>query len=230
LLSVLALACFAAGCGSGESQSPSDPGEAPLDGGGTDTDVSAAPDAGQQSKASKPAAAASKDPRVLIKTSEGDITVRLHAKKAPRTVDNFLQNYVDRGFYDKTIFHQVEEGFLIVGGAFSPDLEARPTRAPIFNEAAESQLGNRRGTIAMARDPADPHSASNQFFFNLADNGDLDHKNRESAEGFGYCVFGEVVEGVDVLDRIANTPVAEREGFAALPVRTVLIESVRRLR
>jgi cyclophilin family peptidyl-prolyl cis-trans isomerase len=234
LAAAVSFACVVAGCGGGDqsSQAPSanlSAGENPAAAG----DVS---EAGRTSPASEatdpgapPKAQADLHPEVVFKTSEGTFKVKLDREKAPITVDNFLSNYVDKGYYDNTIFHQVEKGFMALAGAFTPEFEAKPTRAEIFCEAY-NELKNRRGTIAMARDPGFPHTASNQFFFNLADNPGLDHVSRESSEEYGYCVFGEVVEGVEVLDRIAEVPVEDREGFHAVPARTVLIESVRQVR
>jgi cyclophilin family peptidyl-prolyl cis-trans isomerase len=223
------------GCGSGDDESPSTPdtpdtGNAALE--TTNGDAAAPSATSPTSDSTQPERVpqAVVYPEVVFETTEGKIKVRLNAEKAPRTVNNFLRNYVERGLYNGTIFHQVDKGSMVVGGAFTAKLEAVPTRTPIFNEAADAQLSNRRGTIAMARDPSDPHSATNLFFFNLADNTALDHKDREKAEEYGYCVFGEVVEGMDVLDRIAELPVKEQDGFIALPTRTVRIDSVRQLR
>ena len=234
-LLLIGLACFAVGCGSGDSASQPVPASIPGASGDAvatvDTTTGNASATGLQSEFTGAPKATFEDlhPEVAIKTSEGEITVRLDAENAKYTVENFLENYVDRGAYDNTIFHQVEKDFIVLGGAFTPDLEPTPTRAAIRNEA-DNEISNRRGTIAMARDPAYPHSACNQFYFNLADNTTLDHKSPEDAEQFGNCVFGEVIEGMDVLDRIANAGVEDREGFSSLPVKTVVIESVRRLR
>jgi len=166
-------------------------------------------------------------PQVLIKTSLGDMTVRLDAAKAPDTVENFLKKHVDRKFYDQTIFHYVDKGFMVLGGGFTADLKAKPRRAEIFNEANPDGLKNRRGTIAMARTRDIAHTASSQFFFNVVDNPSLDHTSYDSAEEYGYCVFGEIVEGLEVLDRIAEVEVQEKDGFAKLPAEPVVIESIR---
>jgi len=168
-------------------------------------------------------------PDVLITTSLGEITVRLDREKAPLTVENFLVGYVERLHYDNTVFHRVEEGFMVLGGGFTPDLAAKPTRTPVYNEAPNG-LKNTRGTIAMARDPADRHSATCQFFFNLVDNPELDQQGRESDEEYGYCVFGKVVSGMEVVDRIAQVKVRESNGFKMLPAETVAIKSIRRIR
>jgi len=231
LISIVAVACFATGCGSGDDPSPSTPG--PAEPGGAAPETTEADAATAVTDTATPPSTGQKAvvfPVVVFETTEGKIKVRLNAEKAPRTVENFVKNYVEQGLYNGTIFHQVDKGFMIVGGAFTAELEAVPTRTPIFNEAEDAGLSNRRGTIAMARDPSDPHSATNLFFFNLADNKALDHKDREKAEEYGYCVFGEVIEGMDVLDRIAQLPVKEQDGFTALPTRTVRIDSVRTLR
>jgi peptidyl-prolyl cis-trans isomerase A (cyclophilin A)/peptidyl-prolyl cis-trans isomerase B (cyclophilin B) len=229
------LACFTIGCGSGDEQSETNPDQPDT---GSEQRETAGTDSSSPPHGTPAAAQAQRNPtyptkvhpEVVFETTEGKIKVRLNAEKAPRTVENFLHKYVKRGLYDGTIFHQVDKGFMVVGGAFTPELEPQPTRTPIFNEAADAKLSNRRGTIAMARDLSDPHSATNLFFFNLADNTSLDHKDREKAEEYGYCVFGEVVEGMDVLDRIGQLPVKQQDGFTALPTRTVRIDSVRHLR
>ena len=141
-------------------------------------------------------------PLVRIATSLGDIVVELDRARAPDTVDNFL-DYVDTAFYDDTLFHRVIEGFMIQGGGFSRDFERRDTRDPIVNEA-DNGLSNRRYTIAMARTNA-PHSATAQFFINTADNTNLDH-TAPTARGWGYTVFGRVVDGHEVVDAIERTP------------------------
>ncbi len=164
--------------------------------------------------------------RVLMKTSMGDITLELDEQKAPETVRNFLA-YVDAGFYDGTIFHRVIDGFMIQGGGFDSLLRRKPTRPPIRNEATNG-LSNRRGTIAMARTSV-VDSATSQFFINLVDNSFLDHRGN-SPRTFGYAVFGRVVEGMDVVDRIGKTPTVRKNGlFQNLPREQVVIESVRRL-
>jgi peptidyl-prolyl cis-trans isomerase A (cyclophilin A)/peptidyl-prolyl cis-trans isomerase B (cyclophilin B) len=229
-----AFVCFATGCGSGDGEDAAAPAEANVTAGngpGVTVDVSEGRPTGQEATdgQTQPLSTVDLYPEVVFKTSEGEFTVRLNAEKAKYTVQNFLQNYVDRQGYDQTIFHQVEEGRMAVGGAFTPDLAPRPKRAMLLSEA-DNGLSNRRGTIAMVRDPGDPNSAQNQFFFNLSENAGLDHKGYDSPEEYGYCVFGEVVEGMEVVDRIGAVEVAERDGFQKLPVRTVLIESVRRLR
>ena len=157
---------------------------------------------------------------VVIKTSKGDIKVELNEKKAPVTVKNFLA-YVDAGHYDGTIFHRVIDGFMIQGGGFTKDMRQKPTRAPIENEAANG-LGNERGTIAMAR-TSDIRSATSQFFINVVNNAFLNHRDK-SAQGYGYCVFGRVAEGMDVVDAIKSVRTAAQD----VPVETVEIISITR--
>jgi cyclophilin family peptidyl-prolyl cis-trans isomerase len=155
--------------------------------------------------------------------------VRLDAEKAPLTVENF-SNYVARGQYDLTIFHQVLRDPLqiVLGGGYTADLKEKSPLTPIRNEA-HNGLKNRRGTIAMARRPDHQDSATCQFFINIADNDVLNFKAR-TPEGYGYCVFGEVTEGMDVVDRIAKIPVCDKDQFRNLPVETVVIKSVRQVK
>lgn len=170
-------------------------------------------------------AAADKNPKVIMKTTMGDITIELYKDKAPATVKNFL-GYVDDKFYDGTIFHRVINGFMIQGGGHTTDMSKKPTKGPIKNEA-DNGLSNKRGTIAMARMP-DPHSATAQFFINLVDNTNLDHRSK-SDQGYGYCVFGKVIAGMDVVDAIANAKVMTKHGMQNVPRETIEIISVRRL-
>ena len=135
---------------------------------------------------------------VVLHTSMGDIKLALDAENAPATVANFLQ-YVRDGHYDNTVFHRVIDGFMIQGGGFEPGMKQKPTRGPVANEAGNG-LKNAKYTVAMAR-TSDPHSATAQFFINVGDNAFLDYKG-PSPQGWGYCVFGKVVEGMDVVDRI----------------------------
>lgn len=165
------------------------------------------------------------NPKVLMKTSIGDITLELFADKAPITVQNFL-SYVDESFYDGTIFHRVIKGFMIQGGGLTADLEEKPAKPPIKNEAANG-LKNKRGTIAMARMP-EINSATCQFFINHVDNPFLDHQNN-SPDRFGYAVFGKVVDGMDVADAIANAKTMMKHGMKDVPRETILIISIRRL-
>ncbi|MCE5269212.1 MAG: peptidylprolyl isomerase [Planctomycetaceae bacterium] len=165
-------------------------------------------------------------PVVVIETSLGPIKVRLDARSAPLTVDNFL-SYVSAGHYSGTIVHQVYKGQGIVAGGYSTDLTEKPARTPIRNEA-HNGLKNRRGTIAMVRQPDQIDSAMCQFFINVADNPALDHKNR-TPTGYGYCVFGEVIEGMEVVDKINETPVQNTGKFDQMPARQILISSIRRV-
>jgi len=163
-------------------------------------------------------------PMVLIKTSQGDIKVELFADKAPITVKNFLQ-YVDDKFYNGTIFHRVMNGFMIQGGGFTKDFQQKTPRASIKNEAANG-LKNDRGTLAMAR-TSDPDSASCQFFVNVVNNAGL---NRPSPDGAGYCVFGKVVDGMDVVDKIKVVPTGTRGYFENVPTQTIEIIEVTRVK
>ena len=163
-------------------------------------------------------------PQVLLETSLGPIVVELDAEKAPATVENFL-TYVREGFYDGTIFHRVIDGFMIQGGGFTADYERKPTHEPIRNEA-DNGLKNLRGTLAMAR-TGNPHSATSQFFINVVDNGFLDHTGA-NPRGWGYCVFGHVVEGMDVVDSIRAVPTGPGGPFPKdAPQTPVVIESAR---
>ena len=162
---------------------------------------------------------------VLIKTTLGDIKVKLAADKAPLTVANFLA-YVDDKHYDGTIFHRVIDGFMIQGGGFDANMRQKPTKAPIKNEAANG-LQNKRGTLAMAR-TAIVDSATSQFFINVKDNGFLDFR-APNPQGFGYCVFGEVVEGLDVVDKIKGVRTTTKAGMSDVPLETVEILSVTRV-
>lgn len=163
------------------------------------------------------------DPLIDMKTSAGDIRVELYPGKAPKTVANFLQ-YVRDGAYAGTQFHRVIRGFMIQGGGFDRDFRSTRTRAPIENEAGNG-LKNETGTIAMAR-TSDPHSATAQFFINVADNEALNFREPSRA-GYGYAVFGRVVRGMDVVMRIANTPTGAGGPFSRdVPLQPVIIESV----
>jgi peptidyl-prolyl cis-trans isomerase A (cyclophilin A) len=157
--------------------------------------------------------------KVKLATSLGDIVVELDREKAPNTVDNFLA-YVKAGHYDGTIFHRVIENFMVQGGGMKPDLSEKPTRAPIALES-RSGLTNVRGTLAMARKP-DPNSASAQFFINVKDNPFLDQAN--SRDGNGYAVFGKVVSGMDVVEKIRTVPVGDKGGYQNVPTTPVVIK------
>jgi peptidyl-prolyl cis-trans isomerase B (cyclophilin B) len=163
---------------------------------------------------------ASANPRVALDTSKGRIVLELFADKAPLTVEQFLTT-TRSGFYDGTVFHRVIKGFMIQGGGFSRELRQKPTDVLVHNEA-DNGLLNDRGTIAMARKP-DPHSASVQFFVNLVDNAFLNYRDK-SPQGWGYAVFGKVVEGMDVVDAIAQAPTGQQGGMGDVPREAVVIE------
>jgi len=157
---------------------------------------------------------------VRLHTNHGVIVLELDAGNAPETAKNFL-DYVEAGFYSNTVFHRVIDGFMIQGGGFEPGMRQKPTRGSIKNEAANG-LKNDRYTVAMAR-TSDPHSASSQFFINVSDNGFLNH-TAPSANGWGYCVFGKVVEGKEIVDKIKGVKTGKRGGHSDVPVEDVLIE------
>jgi peptidyl-prolyl cis-trans isomerase B (cyclophilin B) len=159
---------------------------------------------------------------IRMKTSMGEITLELDHDKAPKTSANFEQ-YVKDGFYDGTIFHRVIDGFMIQGGGFEPGMKQKPTRDPVENEA-DNGLKNDRGTIAMAR-TQDPHSATAQFFINIFDNNSLNHTS-PSPQGWGYCVFGKVIDGIEVVDAIRDVETGRNGMHADVPVEDVVIESV----
>jgi cyclophilin family peptidyl-prolyl cis-trans isomerase len=166
------------------------------------------------------------NPRVEFKTNMGSFALELYPDKAPKTVANFIQ-YVNSGFYNGTIFHRVIDGFMIQGGGFELGMGEKPTRAPIENEAGlalKGGLKNELGTVAMARTP-NPHSASAQFFINVKDNGFLNYRE-PTPRGFGYAVFGRVVEGMDTVLRIAKAPTTTVDQHENVPQRPVVIESV----
>lgn len=159
---------------------------------------------------------------ILIKTSSGDISLKLDAENTPKTVANFL-SYVNSGFYNDTIFHRVIDGFMIQGGGLTADMQNKATKSAVENEAKVA-APNKRGTIAMAR-TMDPHSATAQFFINVADNAFLNYSH-DHPQGYGYCVFGEVVEGMDVVDLIAKAKTGQRMGHGDVPVEDIVIYSV----
>ncbi|MBL7177976.1 MAG: peptidyl-prolyl cis-trans isomerase [Desulfobacteraceae bacterium] len=164
--------------------------------------------------------AESPNPLVRMVTNHGVITLELHPQEAPQTVKNFIQ-YVQDGFYNGTIFHRVIKGFMIQGGGLTADMQKKKTLAPIPNEA-DSGLKNRRGTIAMAR-TMNPHSATSQFFINTVDNPFLDHKGK-NPKGWGYCVFGKVVDGMDVVDAIERLSTTFKTGRRDVPITPVIIK------
>lgn len=157
-----------------------------------------------------------------MKTSKGDIKIDLDTENTPITAENFL-SYVRQNFFNDTIFHRVINGFMIQGGGFTQEMHQKPTQNPIKNEA-KSGKHNKRGTIAMAR-TSDPHSATAQFFINLVDNHFLNF-SAENMQGYGYCVFGEVVEGMDVVDAIAKVKTTSKHGHQDVPVENVVILSI----
>jgi len=159
---------------------------------------------------------------IKMKTSMGEISIELDHEKAPKTCENFEQ-YAKDGFYDGTIFHRVIDGFMIQGGGFEPGMNQKQTRGNVENEA-DNGLKNDRGTIAMAR-TSDPHSATAQFFINIFNNDSLNHTS-PTPQGWGYCVFGKVVDGMDVVDAIRDVETGQRGMHGDVPVEDVVIESV----
>lgn len=157
---------------------------------------------------------------IRLHTNYGDITLELDHEKAPVTVQNFI-DYVNSGYYDNTIFHRVIDEFMIQGGGFEPGMSQKKTRAPIANEAGNG-LKNDKYTIAMAR-TSDPHSATGQFFINVKDNDFLNYKSA-TAQGYGYCVFGKVVEGMDVVDKIEKVKTGTHSGHQDVPVENAILE------
>ncbi len=250
LLAILALAgaCWLTGCGSGAtadiSSASVDAALGSAAGTSTATSVAASP-AKARPPRPKPV-----DPVLVLHTSAGDIQIQLFREKAPQTVDNFLHNYALRQFYDGTIFHHVEAGSMIIGGGYTSDLAAKETRSPVFNES-QNGLKNTRGMLAMIRDPASAHSATSQFFINLADNPALDCQGdpsslefpptedgqppspeqlQEREQAWGYCVFGQVTAGLEVVDRIAQAEVTTNGDFAKVPVQPITIISIEQVR
>ena len=169
----------------------------------------------------QPAGSKSDSPRVRLETNHGSVTLELDAKAAPQTVENFL-HYVRDNFYDGTIFHRVIKAFMVQGGGLTAEMERKPNvREPIPNDA-DNGLKNNRGSVAMAR-TMEPHSASAQFFINSVDNDFLNHTGK-TPDGWGYCVFGRVVEGMDAMDKIERLSTETRAGNQDVPISTVVIE------
>ena len=167
------------------------------------------------------------NPRVMLDTSMGPVTLELYPDKAPASVENFL-HYVDTGFFNGLLFHRVIPNFMIQGGGFEPGMKPRTNeRAPVQNEA-DNGLSNARGTVAMAR-TGEPHSASSQFFINLLDNKQLDHSSKSSGRTWGYAVFGRVVAGMDVVDAIAKVATGSVSLFQDVPADDVLINTATRV-
>ena len=160
---------------------------------------------------------------VLISTSKGDIRIELDMENTPKSAENFL-NYARSGFYNDTIFHRVIDGFMVQGGGLTASMDPKKVNEPIQNEAKQGKA-NKRGTVAMAR-TMDPHSATAQFFINVADNNFLNYTS-DSVQGFGYCVFGEVVEGMDVVDSIVKVKTGQRSSYGDVPVEEIVIHEIK---
>ena len=158
---------------------------------------------------------------IIFNTNHGPISIELDSEKAPKSAENFLQ-YAKEGFYNGTIFHRVIDGFMIQGGGFEPGMSQKANHDPIDNEA-DNGLSNLTGTLAMAR-TAEPHSATSQFFINVSDNFFLDHRGK-TAQGWGYAVFGKVVDGMDVVNKIKSCQTTSRAGHQDVPVEDIIIES-----
>ena len=175
-------------------------------------------------RAEAPAATGKGNPMVVFTTSLGDIKVELFPDKAPVTMKNFLE-YVRSGYYDGTVFHRVIPGFMIQGGGMDKDIRDKGGQRPPIKNESSNNLSNTLGTLAMARTP-DPNSATAQFFINVKDNKFLD--KAQAQDGFGYCVFGKVIEGMDVVDKIKDVKTGKKDGHGDVPLQDVIIKSVRR--
>lgn len=215
LITFFLLTIGLAGCGGTDTQTKSAAS-------GTTIQVANASTSQQSSGDSMSQDSSSGNPRVLIETSKGNITIELDAKNAPISAENFMA-YVNDGFYDGTIFHRVIPGFMVQGGGMNPDMSEKQTKAPIQNEA-NNGLANDRGTLAMARTNM-PHSASSQFFINVADNTFLNHKG-ETPQGWGYAVFGKVTEGMDTVDAIVGVKTGSHGMHQDVPAEPVLMNKV----
>ena len=158
---------------------------------------------------------------IIFNTNHGPISIELNSEKAPKSAENFLQ-YAEEGFYNGTIFHRVIDEFMIQGGGFEPGMSQKANHDPIDNEA-DNGLSNLTGTLAMAR-TAEPHSATSQFFINVSDNFFLDHRGK-TAQGWGYAVFGKVVDGMDVINKIKSCQTTSRAGHQDVPIDDIIIES-----
>ncbi len=208
------------GTGGGQDKKPSETAD--------DTAKKAdSPDAANQAAPTPKATPDMDHPVVEIDTSKGKITVELDRKHAVNTVDNFL-SYVGAGFYDQTIIHQVFKDQAIMAGGYDTNMVAKPARTPIFNEAANG-LKNVRGTIAMSRWPDTIDSAKSQFFINVADNKALDYKDR-TPQGYGYCVFGKVTKGMDVVDAINAVELRDTTTLDRTPAEKIIVTTIRRIR
>lgn len=169
---------------------------------------------------------AKEHPQVLLETNYGNIVIELFPEKTPETVKNFL-TYVNEGFYDGTIFHRVIKDFMIQGGGYTPDLQRKLTRAPIKNET-DNGLHNKIGYVAMAR-TSDPHSATSQFFINVANNSFLDFREK-TPRGYGYAVFGRVIKGMQVVNKIRQVQTGWVKGMKDVPVKPVIIKKARQIK
>ena len=221
--SFVAAFCFT-GCGGSKTTS-----DAATKAAGSSSPDSAAALAITPAAAVKPSRPKPVDPIVILHTTLGDIQVQLFAEKAPVTVDNFLRNYVERDFYAGTIFHHVDPGSIVIAGGYAADLTPKETRTGIFSEA-NNGLANKRSTIAMIRDPSDPRSATSQFFINVVDNPALNFQSDESPETWGYCVFGQVIAGMDIVDKIAHSPASAQGDFALAPTTPITIQAIEQIR
>ena len=234
LLAALVLVLFA-GCGRGDSSTAAtDAAKERTPASSSGSVDSGAADGEQQAFVPQPsiyvnAVGPVEKPVVVLHTSAGDVRIELEMEKSPQTVLNFLDNYVRSGYYDQTIFHHADANSFVVAGGFTADLEQKPTASPIYNEA-NNGLANVRGTVAMSRDPNSAHSATSQFLINVVDNADLDYQGDDADNRRGYCVFGRVIEGMDVIEQIASRPVREEGDFQRLPVDPIFIKSVEELR
>jgi cyclophilin family peptidyl-prolyl cis-trans isomerase len=222
-LITLAIACWLTGCGS-SAKTPA----ASATGANSDSAEPAAPTAVAAPPKAKPAPVAV-DPIVVVHTTAGVIKIQLFAEKSPQTVDNFLNTYARRGFYDETIFHHIEPGMMLLGGGYTADLQPKPTRSAIYNESRNG-LSNRKGTVAMIHDPEAAHTATSQFFINLVDNPSFDFQADDEEDKFGYCVFGKVIEGMNIVEQIAQMPTEPQGDFPAVPAQTVMIQKVEQVR
>lgn len=226
---IAVLLAFAAGCGGSDETTPAPTSD--------NSETASSQAAGALPKPADPLVdpESAAFPRVEIETSAGTFTVKLHRERAPRTVENFLA-YVDQGFYNGTVFHELAPGYAIVGGGYTEEdgqIVEKTALVAIRNEAANG-LSNKRGTIAMARETQDADSARCQFFFNLRDNSDLDYSPEEDGvpvwQTAGYCVFGEVEgDGLRILDEIAQQPTGSRNGMDRVPLKPITIIRTRRL-
>ncbi|NQT11249.1 MAG: peptidylprolyl isomerase [Planctomycetes bacterium] len=228
---VLGLFLGTVGCGSGGQEGEGGDNAAANTQGEGDSGTDASLATATKTTPAEPAAPVR--PVVLIETDMGSITVELDHEKAPRTVENFLE-YVDSQFYDQTVFHQVFPGAVVLGGMLTAELAPKETNPAIDNEATNG-LKNRRGTIAMFRDPGIINSATSQFFINAKDNPNYDHqpgaRDTLNSEDYGYCVFGQVTdESLSVVDQIANVEVKDTAELERTPVRTVMIKTIRKVR